>query len=192
MNYPETEIKRITEVLKAGKTILYPTDTIWGIGCDARHEEAVAKIREIKGSPESEKFILLVSNLEMLKQYIQPVPPKASNLIQYHERPLTIVYQQVQNLPSSLLSVDGSIAIRVVQDPFCQAMIEDFGSPIIATSAQLHQEDYPKSFLEIHDSIKTAVDYIVPFRQEAMSDEGLSPSRIVGLDNKNELIFLRK
>jgi L-threonylcarbamoyladenylate synthase len=192
MDYPEKEIAIIKEKLIEGKTILYPSDTVWAIGCDAQNEAAIERIYKMKACSKEQKFVLLVSGLEMLKQYVQPVPPKASNLIQYYERPLTIVYDQVENLPTALLSEDGSAAIRVSQDPFCRAFIEAFGGAIVATTAEQEGDHLPSCFEEVPSEIKAAVDYLVPHKLDQAAQKGASLSTIVRLDERNELIFLRK
>lgn len=191
MNYPESEIKVLKNILKAGKVILYPTDTIWGLGCDAQNEEAIDRIYDLKSRPKEQHFLLLVSSLEMLQKYVHPVPPKASNLIQYHERPLTIIYDHAQNLPKSLLAEDGSIGIRVTQDPFCKAFIDAFGAAVVSTSANISGQDYPKCFNDISSDLKETVDYVAQYKLDQEPQEA-SPSTIVRLDERNDLIFIRK
>lgn len=191
MPYPESEIDLLKSILKEGKVILHPTDTIWGLGCDAQNEEAIERIYDLKSRPKEKRFLLLVSSLEMLQKYVHPVPPKASNLIQYHERPLTIIYDQVQGLPESLLAEDGSIGIRVTQDPFCQAFIEAFGGAIVSTSASISGEDFPKCFNQISPLLKDGVDYVAQYKLD-QEPQDVSPSTIVSLDERNDLVFIRK
>ncbi len=190
MEYPEEEILLLRQMLKEEKVILYPTDTVWGLGCDAQSRDAVEKIYKIKACPKDHPCLLLVSDIEMLKHYVHPIPPKASNLIQYHERPLTIIYEHLRNLPDFLLAQDGSIGIRVTQDPFCQEFVRAFGGAILSTSAHIYGQDFPKSYQEISPEIIEAVDYVAQYRQEESSQDA-TLSTIVRISDRNELIFVR-
>lgn len=184
------ECQRLAAQMEKGNLILYPTETIWGIGCDATNEEAVAKIDALKKRKEGKNYILLVDHIERLKDYVGYIPPKASKLIAYHTRPLTIIYEQVKNLPQSLLAEDGSIAIRVTQDPFCQALVAHLGKPIVSTSANTSGKPYPKQFSDLETRILKGVDAVAQYRQEEVSNQ--TPSTIVKVIDGEDLVFIRK
>ena len=175
--------------LKAGGTILFPTDTIWGLGCDATNEEAVKKIYKIKNRPQDKPLILLASSIEMIKTYVKSIHPKIETLLLYHSRPLTVIYENARNLPSILLPKDKSIGIRIPQDEFCRKLIESYGKPLVSTSANISSQPYPNSFGEIQSNILKNVDHIVALRQQEKSNS--KPSVIIKLDQKGELLFLR-
>ncbi len=182
-------IENITRILKVGGTILYPTDTVWGIGCDATQEDAVERIYQLKGTDPSEPFTILVSDIQMLKQYISHLHPRIETLLFYHSRPLTIIYENPKNLPQNLLSPDNTAAIRITTDPFCQEIIHRLGKPVVATSANVVDNPFPKSFGEISSQIIKEVDYVVKYRQN--DKDFAPPSVMVKYDEKGELIFLR-
>lgn len=179
----------IIRILKEGGTILYPTDTIWGIGCDAFNLKAVHEIFEIKRRPKTKPFILLVSDVKMLKEYINELHPRIETLLQYYERPLTVIYKHNQNLPKFLLAKDSSVAIRVTNDPFCQQIIHDLGKPIVSTSANLSGQDIPSKFDEIDPSIINNVDYVVNYKRH--QSQLSNPSVIIAYDEEGEIQFLR-
>jgi L-threonylcarbamoyladenylate synthase len=189
MNFTK-EIAPLVEALEAGKLILYPTETIWGIGCDATNPAALEKLDALKRRKEGKNYILLIDNQARLSEYIDYIPPKASNLIAYHTRPLTIVYDQPKNLPDSLLAEDGSIAIRVTLDPFCKALVNAFGKPIVSTSANISGQPYPKTFLDIDDALLKGVASIAQYKQYEESEA--SPSVLVRVVDGVDLVFLRK
>jgi len=183
------ELDQIVKTLDDGGVIIYPTDTIWGIGCDATNPKAVDKIYSIKERPKSKPFIILVNGINMLHQYVNKVHPRLETLLSYHKRPLTVIYDYPKNLPTNVIATDGSVAIRIAQDPFCQQLIEFLGKPIVATSANKSTEPFPSNFGNISFDIMQKVDYIVHYKRE---DESVhDPSVIVKLSDKSELIFLR-
>jgi len=185
-------LEPILSTLESGGLILYPTDTIWGIGCDATDAEAVERTYALKGRDRTKPLIVLVSSIEMLKNYVRQVHPRLETLLLYHVRPLTIIYKNAMNLPKNVTAPDGSIAIRIPQDKFCKALIETFGKPLIATSANLSREPYPGNFGEISSAIIQGVDKVVKYRQ---GDKALGePSVIAKLSDplKGELVFLRE
>ncbi len=185
-----TQLPELAQNLEDGKLLLYPTETIWGIGCDATNELAIQKINFLKNRSEDKSFILLVDDLPMLSHYIPYIPPKARNLIAYHSRPLTIIYENTKNLPLSLLAEDGSIAIRVTLDPFCKALLNAFGKPIVSTSANISGQPFPSCFQDINPLIKKGVDCIAQHRLDEKSDA--TPSVIVKVVDDEDLIFIRK
>lgn len=184
------DINQALETLKAGGLILYPTDTIWGIGCDATNVEAVEKIFALKGRSKEKSMILLLHSDNQLASYVNDIPEVAYELIEVTDRPLTMVYSNAKNLASNVIAEDGSIAIRVVQHPFCEQLLQRFRKPIVSTSANLSGTPSPKNFDEIHEAIKTGVDYVV---QSGQGDRGNGqPSMIIKLDPSGKFEFLRK
>lgn len=183
-------LNQAISTLTAGGTILFPTDTIWGIGCDATNEEAVKKIYKIKNRPEGKPLILLASSISMVKTYVKSIHPKIETLLLYHARPLTVIYDNARNLPEILLPKDKSIGIRIPQDEFCRKLIEKYNKPLVSTSANISDQPYPNSFGEIQSNILKNVDHIVALRQNEKSKS--KPSVIIKLDQKGELEFLRE
>jgi L-threonylcarbamoyladenylate synthase len=186
----EQEIITVCEKLKAGEIILYPTDTVWGIGCDATNITAVSKIYKIKKRKNTKSLVILVSTEQMLKNYVDEIPTKAKELILTYEKPLTIIYTKAKKIAANAIAKDGSIAIRLVRDKFCQEIINKFGKPIVSTSANISGQATPANFVEISEEIKNQVDYIVKYRQTDKKET--KPSTIVKLESNGEIIFLRK
>ncbi len=183
-------IAETIEVLKNGKTILYPTDTIWGIGCDATNKKAVDKVYEVKKRPSAKKPIILVCDEEMLLEYIGYIPPTALDLINSVRNPISVIYPEAKNLPSNVVSEDNSIGIRVVKHNFCKEIIKGLGKPIISTSANISGDPTPKFYYEINKIIFDSVDYVVDRIMEESID--VKPSTIVKFNKKNEFEIIRK
>ncbi|HRH67831.1 MAG TPA: L-threonylcarbamoyladenylate synthase, partial [Bacteroidia bacterium] len=160
-----SEIKNALNVLKQGGIILYPTDTVWGIGCDATNAMAVEKIYKLKNRTDQKSMILLVDNENRLDAYVEKIPETAWALIEYADKPLTIVYDKGKNLPSILLPKDGSIAIRVTRDDFCRMLAQRLRKPLVSTSANISGKPHAASFQEIDEKILSGVDYIVDWKQ---------------------------
>lgn len=181
------DLKNNIESLKEGGTILYPTDTIWGIGCDATNEEACQKILSIKNRPENKSFIILVDNFAMLERYIPEFQEVCYDLVDFATKPLTIIYPKAKGLAPSILAEDGSVGIRITNDPICQKLIRAMRKPLVSTSANLSGEKNPTCFDEIDEKIKAGVDSIV---EEKLSHKMDKASQIikVGIDGKVELI----
>jgi L-threonylcarbamoyladenylate synthase len=186
----KAEIEKTLQILKDGGVILYPTDTIWGLGCDATNEAAVAKINAIKGRAEDKSLIVLIDTENKLQSYVTEIPDVAYELIEYAENPLTIVFSNAKNLAKNVINADGSAGIRVVKHQFCEALLQRFRKPIVSTSANLSGQSAPKYFDDIDEKIKEAVDYIVDFEQE--SREVRKPSTIVKLGPSGQFEFIRK
>jgi L-threonylcarbamoyladenylate synthase len=187
----ELEIKNIIKVLAGGGTLLYPTDTIWGMGCDATNASAIDKIFDIKKRGAEKSLIILLDDVSGLKNYVEHVPKEALALIETTERPLTIIYPSAKkNLAENVLAADGSVAIRITRDLFCRQMIKEFGKPVVSTSANVSGENPPANFHEISEQIKSAVDYVVRYRQEEKSNP--KPSVIIRIGQKGEIEFIRK
>jgi L-threonylcarbamoyladenylate synthase len=184
------EISKSLEVLKSGGTILYPTDTIWGIGCDATNEEAVKKVFEIKKRAESKSLIVLLDAPGKLNKYVKEVPSQAWDLIEYSEKPLTIVYPGAVNFAKNIIGTDGTIAIRIVKNDFCIELLRKFGKPLVSTSANISGEDAPLSFNDIDQIILSQVDYVVNLPHE--KNKTGKPSAIIKIETNGVIKFLRK
>ncbi len=175
-------IQNILEILDKGKTILYPTDTVWGLGCDATNKKAVIKIYEIKKREESKSLIVLVSSLHMLKKYVS-VPKKAVEIIKTTTKPTTIIYKNPKNIAKNIINKeDNTLAIRIVNDDFCRKMIKRFGKPIVSTSANISGFPTPKSFAEISSPILSSVDYVVSLHKNKISTKSSTILKIEGED----------
>ena len=179
----KTELKKALSTLKEGGIILYPTDTIWGLGCDATNAEAVAKIYSIKKRVNSKALISLVADKNQLQKHTTVNIQQAENSL-----PTTIIYQQVCGLTSNLLGENESAAIRIVQDDFCKQLIQLFGKAIVSTSANISGNQTPKQFSEISDEIKNNVDYIVNLRQNELMS---TPSTILMINKDGSIKKIR-
>ena len=184
------EVNKALEVLKNGGIILYPTDTIWGIGCDATNQEAIDKIYKIKGRSEAKSLIVLLDTDAKLASYVSEVPELAYELIEYAEKPLTIIYSGAKNLASNAIALDGSIGIRVVKHQFCEQLLQRFKKPIISTSANLSGKPSAANFDEVEDIIKDSVDYVVNWEQDVKEQK--TASTIMKLEPSGLFSFIRK
>ena len=177
-------------MLKAGKTILYPTDTIWGIGCDATNSAAVKRIYEIKKRDDHKALIILLDDINKLNLYVVKVPDIAWQIVEYSEMPLTVIYPKGKNLAPELMGENGSIAIRVTKDDFCKKIIHKLQKPLVSTSANISGEAFNGNFSDISEEIKKGVDYTVNYRREEKIKA--TPSRIIQLELDGEIKFIRK
>ena len=184
------DIKKAIEVLKEGGIILYPTDTIWGIGCDATNEEAVEKLYSIKQRDKSKSMLILLDNPVKLQTYIQEVPDIAWDLIDLTDKPLTIILDGAKNLATNLISNDGSIGIRITAEDFSRELCMRFRKPIVSTSANITGQPTPQSFNQIDPQILELVDYVVEYRQNEMSKH--TPSSIIKLEANGNINIIRK
>ena len=184
------DIKAALEVLQNGGVILYPTDTIWGLGCDACNEEAVKRIYAIKNRIDLKSMLVLMENAALLDRYVEEVPEVAFDLIEVSDKPLTIVYEGAKNLAKNLLSDDGSIGIRITTEAFSSDLIRRFKRPIVSTSANVSGKSSPACFDEIDPQIIDAVDYVVKYRQD--DRQKTVPSSIVKLGRGGEIKIIRK
>ena len=173
-----------------GNVILYPTDTVWGLGCDALDVNAIKKIYKIKERAESKSMILLVADADMLEKYVSELPPDFNKLTEQQERPTTFVFSKAHNLPEELLAEDGSIGIRITNDEFSHKLIRQIGRPIVSTSANISGEPAPATFSEISDIIKERVDLVVNWRQD--DEEKAKPSRIVKIEANGSQQVIRE
>ncbi len=188
--FENEKFDEILTVLRRGGVILYPTDTIWGVGCDATNSAAVERILEIKNRPAEKGLVLLVSSIDMLKRFVQKVHPRIETLLSFHDRPLTVIYENPLGLASNVLAKDGTVAIRIVQDYFCKELIGQLGKPIVATSANIGGQPFPTHFGEISSDVLEEVDFVVKYKQD--SREKKEPSVIVKLNDIEELDFIRE
>ncbi len=176
--------------MREGGVILYPTDTIWGIGCDATNEDAVRRVYEIKQRQDSKAMLVLVDSSVKVDFYVQDVPEVAWDLIELADKPLTIIYSGARNLAANLLAEDGSVGIRVTNEEFSKRLCQQFRKAIVSTSANISGQPSPKSFNEISEEVKSAVDYIVGYRQEETSNP--KPSSIIKLDKGGVIKIIRE
>ncbi len=183
------DIKQALEVLRNGGIILYPTDTIWGIGCDATNEQAVKRVYEIKQREDSKSMLVLMENINLIDRYVNEVPEVAYDLVELSEKPLTIIYPNAKGLANNLLAEDGSVGIRISREQFTMQLIQRFKKPIVSTSANISGEASPLSFSDISEEIKSAVDYIVGYRQNDTTQT--EPSSIIKLGVGGEIKIIR-
>ena len=184
------DIKEAVRVMRAGGIILYPTDTIWGLGCDATNEEAVKKIYALKQRPDSKSMLVLTDHEAKLERIVDEVPEVAYNLIEVSEKPLTIIYSGAKNIAPNLIAQDGSVGIRITNEAFSKALCEAFRMPIVSTSANISGQPSAHNFAEISDEIKQGVVYIVKYRQNDFSKA--SPSSIIKLEKGGVVTIIRE
>ncbi|SEH80151.1 L-threonylcarbamoyladenylate synthase [Epilithonimonas hominis] len=183
------DLTQAIETLQSGGTILYPTDTIWGIGCDATNPEAIKKIFDIKKREPNKSFIILVESEKRLQDLVD-VPEMAWQIIDLSEKPVTIVYENPKNLPKELLAEDGSVGIRIVKNDYCKKLISKLNKPLVSTSANLSGQKSPMKFSDISEEIKNSVDYIVEDNQDKVSE--FSGSSVIKVWNNNQIKILRE
>ena len=183
------EIKKCLETMKRGGIILYPTDTVWGLGCDSTRPDAIQKIYDLKQRDDSKSLICLVSDFKMLNQFVEDVPEVASDILKYASKPTTVVYDNPIRIAENLIADDNSLAIRVTKDPFCQNLIRKLGKPLVSTSANISGMPTPESYKEIDSAILDGVDYIVNLHRNKKSGP---PSAIIKLKNDGQVQVLRK
>lgn len=192
------QIQKAIEVLRSGGVILYPTDTVWGIGCDATDPEAVAKVYAIKNREDSKSLVLLASDIDMVCRYVKEIPEMAVQLVEVNDKPMTIIYpgavvgnaeeKSPHCLAYNAVAEDGTVGIRIPMMDFCQQLVSRFGRPIVSTSANISGEATPKKFAEISEQIKSAVDYMVDPSLEKGATGKSSSIIKVGLDYSIEII----
>ncbi len=184
------DIKKALEVLKNGGVILYPTDTIWGIGCDATSETSVQRIYQIKKRDDSKSMLVLMENPALLDRYVAEVPEIAWDLVEIATTPLTVIYPNAKNLAKNLIAEDGSIGIRFTKEVFTTQLLQRFRKPLVSTSANFSGEKSPAVFAEISEEIKSQVDYIVEYRQD--DNTPAQPSSIIKLGAGGQIEIIRK
>lgn len=176
------------KVLKAGGVILYPTDTIWGLGCDATNPEAVARIFALKRRDEAKSLVVLASDLDMVARYVREVPQMAVQLVEVNDAPMTIIYPDAVGIAPNAVAEDGSVGIRIPLNDDCIDLCRRLGRPVISTSANISGEPSPKTFAEIPEEIRAAVDYIVDPALEKGSTGKASQILKVGVDGQIKII----
>jgi L-threonylcarbamoyladenylate synthase len=171
----DEDIKDSLITLRNGGIILYPTDTIWGIGCDATNLSAIEKIFRIKSRDKNKSLIILVNGQQMLERYVSDIPEIISELTSVSDSPLTIIYPYGKNLAEGVCSEDGSVGIRICHDEFCAELISRFRKPIVSTSANFSGNPAPENFSEIDMAVIEAVDFVVKYRQDDRRKHSVSP-----------------
>ena len=177
------------ESLRNGGIILYPSDTIWGIGCDATNEEACQRITTLKGRGSDKSFILLVDGFPMIEKYIPDFHEVCYDLADFAEKPLTLIYPNAEGLAPSVLAADGSVGIRITKDPNCLKLIRSIRKPLVSTSANLSGSPSPICYEEVHEDIKLSVDATVELR---LKEKMVKPSQIIKIGLGGEVLIIRK
>jgi L-threonylcarbamoyladenylate synthase len=183
------EVMNALNVLKKGGIILYPTDTVWGIGCDATNADAIDRIYALKKRAESQSMICLVHDFKMLNQYIEEVPEVAYDILKYANTPTTIIYDRPLHIAENIIAPDNTLAIRVPNSDFCKLLIRKLKRPIVSTSANISNKPTPKSFKEISKHILDGVDYVVNLQRDTKS---IKPSAIIKLSTDGKVKVIRK
>lgn len=189
-NFFEQEVEKAVQVLRRGGTILYPTDTVWGLGCDATNEAAVQELFRIKSRPDNKSMIVLVGSERDILQYVAAPDLAVFDFLHQQSRPTTVVFDHAIGLPENLVSADGSIAIRIVQDEFCRHLVKRLQKPLVSTSANKSGQPTPQTFSEIPDEIKQQVDHVVQWRQNDTTKA--QPSQIIRWKSDGTYEFIRK
>lgn len=183
------EVKKAIEVMKQGGVILYPTDTVWGIGCDATNPEAVKRVYELKQRDDSKALICLVDSVDRLARYVRDVPNVVWDMVELSTTPLTVIYEHAIGLAPNLLAEDGSVGIRITAEEFSHELCYRFQKPIVSTSANISGEPTPRTFSEITEELKQSVDYVVRYNQR--SKERHQPSKIIKVKSNGEFEIIR-
>ena len=188
MNIIENDIEHCLQVLKEGGLILYPTDTVWGIGCDATNEAAVAKVYALKQRADEKALIVLVAEERDVLHYTAAPDLAVFDYLQQTTKPTTVIYEGAIGLASNLTAADGSIGIRICAEPFCRQLIKRFRKPIVSTSANFSGKPSPANFSEIDESLIEKVDYVVKYRQDDRQKHTASPVIKIGLNGTIQII----
>ena len=188
--YDEGDLREAVKVLRSGGIILYPTDTVWGIGCDATNANAVGRVFALKRRADSKSMLVLVDGIARLTQYVE-VPEAAEQLLAVAEesKPMTIIYPEAQGVAESLIAEDGSLGVRITQEAFSKALCAGLGKPVVSTSANISGEAAAKIFSEISDEIRNGVDYVCRYRQDDKTAK--NPSAIIKINKDNTFNILR-
>jgi L-threonylcarbamoyladenylate synthase len=186
----DTELEAALEALRRGEVILYPTDTVWGLGCDATNEDSVQKIYSIKERSDSKSLIILLADERELLRYVAAPDPEVFDFWESQQRPTTIIFENALGLPANLVAEDGSIAIRIVRDEFCRHLIKRLRKPLVSTSANISGQPTPQFFGQVSSEIKSRVDHVVRWRQEDQSPA--EPSQILRWKGNGEYDVIRR
>ncbi len=183
------EIKKTLDILHNGGIILYPTDTIWGLGCDANNAEAIDKLYKIKRRDTSKSMLILIENITRVNSYVNKPPEVALDMMEFSQEPLTVIFDGAKNLPTNLIANDGSIAIRLVKDEFCKELIKRFKKPLVSTSANFSGEASPLKFSDIDNALIDSVDYAVNHKRNSRH---VKSSSIIRVRENNQIEIIRK
>ena len=186
----EEDIKKACNVLTKGGIILYPTDTIWGIGCDATNQDAVKKVYDIKQRVDSKSMLVLLDSTAKLDYYVSECPDIALDLIDVSDKPVTIIYSGAKNLAQNLIAEDGSIGIRITHEKFSKELCRRFKKPVVSTSANISGKPSPAIFREIDSAIINAIDYVVGYKQDDLTPA--KPSSIIKLNKDGVIKIIRE
>ena len=189
MNNPNEEVHKAFEVIQNGGIILYPTDTVWGIGCDATNAEAIKKIYALKQREETKSMIVLMNGEKMMYNVFKDIPEVAWQILDLSEKPTTLILDNPRNVASNLIADDKTLGVRIVKEPFCFKLMERMKKPLVSTSANISGQPTPKSFKEISPEIINGVDYVVNLHREKTCDK---PSTIIKLTNDSQVKIIRK
>ena len=185
----DSDLKKSIDVLNRGGLILYPTDTVWGIGCDATNFDAVQKIFQLKQREDSKTMICLVHHFDMLNNHVEVVPSIAKDVLDLAHKPTTIIYDRPKHVAENLIASDNTLAIRLIKHHFCESLIKRLKKPIVSTSANISGQPTPKTFQEIETEILKGVDYVVNLGRDQMA---ANPSSIIKLSNNGEVKVIRQ
>ena len=182
------EVARAFEVIANGGIILYPTDTVWGIGCDATNADAVKKIYDLKQREESKSMIVLMNGERMMHQVFHQIPEVAWQILDFSEKPTTLILDKPRNVAPNLIGADNSLGVRLVKEPFCYKLMERMKKPLVSTSANISGQPTPNSFKEIDPAIVNGVDYVVNLHRERQNGK---PSTIIKLTLDSQVKVIR-
>lgn len=185
----QAEIDKSVKTLKSGGLLLYPTDTIWGIGCDATNPEAIDRIYQLKNRPDSKSLICLVSDFRMLNLYVEEVPEVAYDILKYANKPTTIIYDKPIRVAENLVAQDNTLAIRVVRDAFCAELIKRLKRPVVSTSANISGQPSPASFKDIDPTVVQGVDHAVNWNRNKVNKRA---SSIIKISNDGRVQVIRE
>lgn len=188
MDYRD-DLKSALKTLREGGVILYPTDTIWGLGCDATRQDAVEKIFRIKQRPDKKSLIILVNGFGMLERYVADIPDTAANILEVADSPITIIYPRGRNLAPAVCNDDGSVGIRICMNEFCSELITLFRKPLVSTSANISGKPAPSVFSQIGAEILDSVDYAVKYRRD--DEKKYPPSSVIKVENNGVIQIIR-
>lgn len=186
----QDDIKKAVEVMKNGGVILYPTDTVWGLGCDATNAEAVAKVYKIKQRDDSKALICLVDSDARLQRYVRNAPEVAWNVMELATKPTTVIFDEAVNLAHNLIAEDGSIAMRITNEEFSKELCYRFQKPIVSTSANISGQPAAQNYCDISEELLNAVDYVCFSRRQEHKPH--TPSSIIKIKNNGEIDIIRK
>lgn len=189
-SFSKPDFEAALRTLEEGKILLYPTDTVWGLGCDATNYQAVDTIYKIKRRVETKSMIILLDSFDKLPLYVEDIPEITFDLLSSISNPVTVIYSNAVRLAANVIAPDNTVGIRIVKDDFCSQLIKEFGKPIISTSANISGDETPAIFSHISQEVKDAADYIVNYKQEIFTRS--RPSTIIRLYNDGNYTVLRK